>query len=316
MDQSTPELRRDAVLQAMRKGGHGAITALMDALDDPDPIVREWAVDALSRRPGREAVAEALLGRLRDDRADVRWYAARSLGKVKVATEKVAQALTAALGDQDEYVRSYAAWALGRLQLESAAEALETRLRELTPTPKSREAQVVGVAVARLNTGPRAAEEDRQGTLFEPEDIPELPPADEWPKTRGERLDRDMAEMATTILQDRTGTTVAAKAIWRSSISYGRSAALKERVLGARGRRCQLCQFTFRKKNGLLYAECHHVIPVHEGGPDEADNLLVVCANHHRQLHFAHVEFPEGESRAPVVTIEGRPMNVTWPTGA
>jgi hypothetical protein len=60
----------------------------------------------------------------------------------------------------DEYVRSYAAWALGHLQVEEAVPLLEARLRVLDFTRGSREAHVVGVAVARLNTARRSSEED------------------------------------------------------------------------------------------------------------------------------------------------------------
>lgn len=314
MTESNPEIRRQSVLRAMRQGGPAGVQPLMEALDDPDPIVREWAVDALSRRPGREVVAEALLERLRDDRADVRWYAARSLGKIKVTTEAVSQGLVAALRDPDEFVRLYAAWAMGRLQLEAAAPVLEARLRELTPTPRSREAQVLGVAVARLHTAARSVEEnDRQGVLFAPDDLLPLPAGEEQPKTRSERLESDMADMVGTVWRDRTGATgTAPMAVWRSTINYARSTALKERVLSNRRRRCQLCGHTFKKANGLFYAECHHVIPIHAGGPDEEDNLLVVCANHHRQLHFAKVNFPDGQRRVPVVIINGVPIDVSW----
>jgi predicted restriction endonuclease len=86
----------------------------------------------------------------------------------------------------------------------------------------------------------------------------------------------------------------------------------KERVLIERGRRCQLCGFTFKKVDGEEYAECHHLEPVSQGGPDHADNLLVVCPNHHKELHWAAVTFPGSKSRPETVCINGETITVRW----
>jgi hypothetical protein len=53
---------------------------------------------------------------------------------------------------------------------------------------------------------------------------------------------------------------------------------------------CQICDFTFRKKDGTNFAEVHHLEALSEGGKEDPKNLLVVCANCHRQLHHAKVE--------------------------
>lgn len=53
---------------------------------------------------------------------------------------------------------------------------------------------------------------------------------------------------------------------------------------------CQLCSFTFKKKDGEPYNETHHIIPLSEKGKDENINTLVLCANCHRQLHYADVD--------------------------
>lgn len=66
---------------------------------------------------------------------------------------------------------------------------------------------------------------------------------------------------------------------------------------------CQICGFTFKKKNGDSYNEIHHVIPLSKNGKDAEINTLVLCANCHRQMHYASVDisrFFDG-----VITING-----------
>ena len=50
---------------------------------------------------------------------------------------------------------------------------------------------------------------------------------------------------------------------------------------------CQVCDFTFLKKDDKLYFEIHHIDPVESHQPK---NLMVVCANCHRQFQFANVD--------------------------
>jgi hypothetical protein len=50
--------------------------------------------------------------------------------------------------------------------------------------------------------------------------------------------------------------------------------------------RCQLCSFTFEKRNGEPYFEIHHLEPKIGHSPN---NLSVVCANCHAQLEHARI---------------------------
>lgn len=64
------------------------------------------------------------------------------------------------------------------------------------------------------------------------------------------------------------------------------------------GFKCQVCEalgdnpIGFLKKNGEHYVEAHHVMPVStkEVGSLSASNVMIVCANHHRQLHYGGIE--------------------------
>lgn len=57
---------------------------------------------------------------------------------------------------------------------------------------------------------------------------------------------------------------------------------------------CQICKLPgFKKKSGTLFCEAHHIIELHNliAGSHCSENIIVVCANCHRKLHYAHLEF-------------------------
>ncbi len=307
-----PEARRQRVLAAMKATGATADTSLVAALTDEDAIVREWAIEGLVRRKSGVVAVPALLERLRDGRADVRWYAARALGKLGVSTSEVANGLEAALADADEYVRSYAAWAIAGLQLHDRLPALRARLRAKGPARRDVEEHSLGLAIARLHTPVQAAE-DCQPVLFSAEQLPVPSLPDRLPQTKSETLRADLLATAERVLMDRAGGTVVVSGSVRLTFQTVRSVSLKERILEERGRCCQLCGFTFRKVGGEDYAECHHVEPVGRGGQDHPDNLLVLCANHHKMLHFADVAFPSGRHRPREIVINGTAIAIRWP---
>jgi len=63
------------------------------------------------------------------------------------------------------------------------------------------------------------------------------------------------------------------------------------------GYKCLICEAlglnptAFQKKNGEPYIEAHHVNPVstRKAGTMSPSNIITVCANHHRQLHYGNV---------------------------
>ncbi len=65
--------------------------------------------------------------------------------------------------------------------------------------------------------------------------------------------------------------------------------------------KCSICErlnqtpYSFKKKNGDYYIEAHHVIPVSELqiGSLSLANLITVCPNHHRQIHYGNFEIIE-----------------------
>jgi predicted HNH restriction endonuclease len=63
------------------------------------------------------------------------------------------------------------------------------------------------------------------------------------------------------------------------------------------GYRCQACEALgsnprgFKKQNGEHYVEAHHVMPVSTKakGSLAASNVMTLCPNHHRQMHYGGV---------------------------
>jgi len=73
--------------------------------------------------------------------------------------------------------------------------------------------------------------------------------------------------------------------------------------------RCQIegCGFTFEKRNGGFYSEGHHLVPLSEAGTQEADNIVILCPNHHKMLHYARVEVGDLKYGKREVKINGDP---------
>ena len=90
-----------------------------------------------------------------------------------------------------------------------------------------------------------------------------------------------------------------------------------QRLKRLNGYRCQICEATgngpgsFLKSNGERYVEAHHATPVSEKeiGSLAAANIIILCANHHRQLHYGDVTLERTESSFKLV-IEGKVISI------
>ncbi len=105
-----------------------ALKALVEALRDSEPSVREQAVSLLGRMRYEPAIDQYIELALNDEVAEVRERAAWALGMVR--SSKAAEVLSRVLQDPDPDVREQAAWALGMLQDESSVDALGNALIE------------------------------------------------------------------------------------------------------------------------------------------------------------------------------------------
>lgn len=79
---------------------------------------------------------------------------------------------------------------------------------------------------------------------------------------------------------------------------YIERGSIGEQIKALNNYQCQVCQatgqypFSFKKTNGTHYIESHHVYPVssRKEGVLGASNIISVCANHHRQIHYGNVK--------------------------
>ncbi len=79
---------------------------------------------------------------------------------------------------------------------------------------------------------------------------------------------------------------------------------IANKIKAINGFQCQICKelkmnpLSFKKNNGEYYVETHHVIDVSklQKGSLGVLNLITVCANHHRQIHYRNVELLSNNS--------------------
>lgn len=109
------------------KYGELAVDPLISLVKDPDPVVRDFSIQALGELKSKKAIP-AFIDALNDDEGSVRCDAAFALGETKVveATDK----LIMLLNDQSSSVRGSAAIALAKIGSKKAIIPLITSLNE------------------------------------------------------------------------------------------------------------------------------------------------------------------------------------------
>jgi hypothetical protein len=105
----------------------------------------------------------------------------------------------------------------------------------------------------------------------------------------GEQLDRrllgDVGIPALDALND-FDSEPAARAVATGYV-YVRDQTLRQRVLHRANGICEYCKReSFLQEGGGRYLEAHHLIHLKNQGPDSFTNLIALCANDHREVHF------------------------------
>lgn len=68
---------------------------------------------------------------------------------------------------------------------------------------------------------------------------------------------------------------------------YQRDPAVRAHVVKRARGRCEYCgRQGFLLPNGKGYVEAHHIIALARQGPDTLENVIALCAEHHREAHF------------------------------
>ncbi|MCX5804222.1 MAG: hypothetical protein NTU69_11960 [Proteobacteria bacterium] len=81
--------------------------------------------------------------------------------------------------------------------------------------------------------------------------------------------------------------------------------------------KCQISSdnLTFKRKNGELYSEIHHLIPLGDNGSDSYANAIVVSPLIHRMLHYANVspiDLSKIIDNKLKITINEKEYVITW----
>ena len=92
----------ETAADALGRMRHEAVPALVNALSDPNPIVRQRAIKIIARiGPDANTAVPALVERLRDSDKNVRIAAARALGQIGPDGKDAIPALMQALQEDD-----------------------------------------------------------------------------------------------------------------------------------------------------------------------------------------------------------------------
>ncbi len=95
--------------------------------------------------------------------------------------------------------------------------------------------------------------------------------------------------------------------------------SIGKQVKKARGYRCQICEalgkepISFMKSTGKPYAEAHHVHPVSLmlAGSLSEENIMVLCANHHRQAHYGRFAIKEHREHDWQIEVDGTALTIS-----
>lgn len=98
--------------------------------------------------------------------------------------------------------------------------------------------------------------------------------------------------------------------------NYIERGAISNKVKKLNNYKCSVCEAlgnqtnSFVKTNGDIYIETHHVEQVStiKAGVLSITNLMTVCANHHRQLHYGQVELKENAEKHFVFIVDGQKL--------
>ena len=74
------------------------------------------------------------------------------------------------------------------------------------------------------------------------------------------------------------------------AVRYERDDVLVRLLKELRGSACQICGATFQMASGESYSEAHHLEHLSNSGLDVSSNIILLCAQHHRQFHYGNVD--------------------------
>lgn len=83
------------------------------------------------------------------------------------------------------------------------------------------------------------------------------------------------------------GKAVPERTAMRRGAGYRRDDAVRDYVIRRSRGHCEYCGgIGFEMTDGSHYVEAHHVIALSAEGPDTVENVIALCAGHHREAHY------------------------------
>lgn len=100
--------------------------------------------------------------------------------------------------------------------------------------------------------------------------------------------------------------------------AYIERGAIAQKIKGLNEYKCQVCEvqgnspYSFKKPDGTFYIEAHHVEPVSskKEGVLSIANIITVCPNHHRQLHFGNAYLKSADDNSFDFIIEKQDVKI------
>lgn len=72
--------------------------------------------------------------------------------------------------------------------------------------------------------------------------------------------------------------------------SYKRNNKIIALIKILRNFECQICGHYILKKDGSRYIEAAHIVPKHQQGKENPENIILLCPNHHKEFDFGNRE--------------------------
>ncbi len=78
--------------------------------------------------------------------------------------------------------------------------------------------------------------------------------------------------------------------------------------------KCQICGDSFPMDNGSYYCEAHHLVPLSLNGGQESENVIILCATHHRMFHYAsnYIKWGNVSESERIIKIDEKEYRVKY----
>lgn len=133
--------------------------------------------------------------------------------------------------------------------------------------------------------------------------------------TRKRRKDKDLIR---ALFDEDEDYSARAEVVARAQMIRKRNTRAVKNLKELYGSRCQLTgkQFTFKRADGALYSEAHHLIPLGERGADSPYNIIIVSPLIHRMLHYANVSKIDlsriSKKNTLAISINRKRYTISW----